>query len=99
MHLTTLIKGMKTKVARVKLQRGINVEYGRRLNEHIFCHAILALEWNLMIRANNVCNTNINHLGWRHDPLLIFLNSQKETKKDQIIHNLGISTVIHLIPP
>jgi hypothetical protein len=41
-------------------------------DEHLFAHAYLTLEWNLMARSENVNSCHINHISWNADSLLFY---------------------------
>ena len=48
--------------------------------EYAFAWPFLLLEWNLIARANSVCDLRMNDVEWRDDALLLFL---RKTKTDQ----------------
>ena len=49
-------------------------------DEFIFAHTFLLLEWNLMARADNIVNLNVNDLEWDGDSLVVHM---KRSKTDQ----------------
>ena len=50
-------------------------------DDSILCHTFLTLEWNLMARSDNVTSCHLNHIEWRNDSLVIFLPTQKVTRR------------------
>ena len=42
---------------------------------------LLTLEWNLMVRSDNVVNSHTNHLEWRDDCLLYYVMRSKEDQE------------------
>ena len=49
--------------------------------EFLFTHCFLILCWNLMARASNVCEINLNHLSWEGDSMGVRFS---HAKNDQI---------------
>ena len=44
---------------------------------HLFAHAFLTMEWNLMARSDNCVNMYVQHIQWRSDILIYYFGTLK----------------------
>ena len=51
-------------------KRLCEVLYNRKGDDHLFAHAFLKMEWNLMARSNKCVNMHVQHIQWRLDSLI-----------------------------
>ena len=47
---------------------------------HLFAHALLTMEWNLMAVSNNCVNIHVQHIQWRLDSLIYYFGTSKGNK-------------------
>ena len=55
--------------------------------DHIFCHLMLVLEWNLMARSDNVLKMMLTHVEWRNDSLVFFFGKSKSNQEGDGSHH------------
>ena len=51
--------------------------YNGKGDDHLFAHAFLTMEWNLMTRSNNCANMHVQHIQWRSDSLIYYFGTLK----------------------
>ena len=44
--------------------------YNGKIDDHLFVHAFLTMECNLMARSDNCGNMHVQHIQWRSDSLI-----------------------------
>ena len=54
------------------------------VEEFLFVHAFLTMEWNLMTRSDNSVNMHIRHIQWRSDCLILYLGTSKGNQTEEI---------------
>ena len=54
------------------------------VEEFLFVHAFLTMEWNLMTRSDNCVNMHIRHIQWRSDCLILYLGTSKGNQTEEI---------------
>ena len=78
-----LKRWMKRKQRRKRgmLARNGWMAFNVKMDDLILCNAFSMLEWNIMARSDNVTSCHLNHIEWRNDILVIFLLTQKVTRR------------------
>ena len=55
-----------------------------KVDDHLFAHAFLKIEWNLMLRSDNCVYMHVQHIQWRSDSLIYdFRNSKGNQMVDR----------------
>ena len=54
--------------------------YNGKGDDHLFAHALLTMEWNLMARSNNCVNMHVQHIQWRSDSLIYYFGTLKSNQ-------------------
>ena len=51
--------------------------YNGKGDNHLFAHAFLTMEWNLMARSDNCVNMHVQHIQRRSDSLIHYFGTSK----------------------
>ena len=61
-------------------------------DDYLFAHTFLTMEWNLLARSNNSFTLRVQHIEFKNDSLLFFLQNQKAINLVKLPRSLGMST-------
>ena len=50
-------------------------QYNGKSDDHFFSHALLTMEWNLMVRSDNCVNMHVRHIQWRLNRLIYYFGT------------------------
>ena len=56
--------------------------YNGKGDEHLFAHAFLKMEQNLIMRSDNCVNIHVQHIQWRSDSLIWYFGTLKAIKRE-----------------
>ena len=51
--------------------------YNGKVDDHLFAHDFLTMEWNLIVRSENCVNIHVQHIQWRSDSLIYYFGTSK----------------------
>ena len=49
--------------------------YNVKVDDHLFAHALLTMEWDLTARRDNCINMHVHHIQWRFDSLIYYFGT------------------------
>ena len=61
--------------------------YNGRGDDHLFAHAFLKMEWDLMAISDNCVNMHVQHIQWRQDSLIYNFGISKGNRMEDIAND------------